>query len=66
MNLPILIIVHSEASTPGRIGMMLRAKGHPLDIRRPCLGDPLPADMSAHAGAVIFGRFIHDRDAGIR
>src|SRR5947209_2981541 len=34
----ILIIVHSERSTPGRIGLMLREKGFGLDIRRPCLG----------------------------
>ena len=51
----ILIVVHSEASTPGRIGHMLQARGYHLDIRRPCLGDDLPATMSEHAGAVIFG-----------
>ncbi len=51
----ILIIVHQETSTPGRIGMMLREKGFSLDIRRPCLGDALPATMEEHAGAVMFG-----------
>jgi GMP synthase (glutamine-hydrolysing) len=55
MSRKILIVVHSEASTPGRIGLMLAAKGCSLDIRKPCLGDPLPADMDGHAGAVIFG-----------
>lgn len=51
----ILIILHSEASTPGRIGHMLVEKGFRLDIRRPCLGDDLPTSMAQHAGAVIFG-----------
>ena len=50
-----LIILHSEASTPGRIGHMLVEKGYALDIRRPCLGDALPATLEHHAGAVIFG-----------
>lgn len=51
----VLIVVHSESSTPGRIGTMLRAMGHDLDIRRPCLGDDLPDTMDHHAGAIIFG-----------
>ena len=51
----ILIIVHQEHSTPGRIGTMLKAMGFMLDIRRPCLGDALPETMDEHAGAVIFG-----------
>jgi GMP synthase (glutamine-hydrolysing) len=55
MTKDILIILHSEASTPGRIGHMLVAKGFRLDIRRPCLGDVLPDTMENHAGAVIFG-----------
>ena len=36
---PVLIVLHSEMSTPGRIGHMLVEKGYALDIRRPCLGD---------------------------
>jgi GMP synthase (glutamine-hydrolysing) len=55
MALPVLIVLHSETSTSGRIGHMLAGKGHPLDIRRPCLGDGLPATLEDHAGAVIFG-----------
>lgn len=51
----ILIIVHSERSTPGRIGLMLEGMGYRLDIRRPCLGDDLPASLEDHDGAVIFG-----------
>lgn len=51
----ILIIVHQETSTPGRIGMMLKAMDFALDVRRPCLGDDLPETMDDHAGAAIFG-----------
>jgi GMP synthase (glutamine-hydrolysing) len=51
----ILIIVHQEHSTPGRIGTMLKAMGFALDVRRPCLGDALPETMDEHVGAVIFG-----------
>ena len=53
--LPVLIVLHQETSTPGRVGNALRALGHPLDIRRPRFGDPLPDTLDRHAGAVIFG-----------
>jgi GMP synthase (glutamine-hydrolysing) len=53
--LPVLIILHQETSIPGRIGNALRALGYALDIRRPRFGDPLPATLSQHAGAVVFG-----------
>src|SRR5438132_10087747 len=53
--LPVLIVLHQESSTPGRVGNALRALGHRLDIRRPRLGDPLPETLDQHAGAVVFG-----------
>src|ERR1700730_11074531 len=53
--LPVLIILHQETSTSGRVGNALRSLGHPLDIRRPRFGDPLPETLEGHAGAVIFG-----------
>jgi GMP synthase (glutamine-hydrolysing) len=53
--LPLLIVLHQEMSTPGRVGNALRALGHGLDIRRPRFGDPLPETLGGHAGAVIFG-----------
>ncbi|QKV19892.1 glutamine amidotransferase [Oricola thermophila] len=52
---PVLIVLHQETSTPGRVGQMLTRMGFPLDIRRPPLGDPLPATLAAHSGAVVFG-----------
>jgi GMP synthase (glutamine-hydrolysing) len=41
---PVLIVLHQESSTPGRVGNALRALGYPLDIRRPRFGDPLSAN----------------------
>jgi GMP synthase (glutamine-hydrolysing) len=54
-SLPVLIVLHQQNSTPGRIGNALRSLGYPLDIRRPRFGDALPQTLSEHAGAVIFG-----------
>ncbi len=53
--LPVLIVLHQETSTPGRVGNALRALGYPLDTRRPRFGDSLPETLEGHAGAVIFG-----------
>src|ERR1700759_5337711 len=52
---PVLVVLHQESSTPGRVGNALRALGHCLDIRRPRFGDALPDTLEAHAGAVMFG-----------
>ncbi|MEI2387256.1 glutamine amidotransferase [Breoghania sp. JC706] len=51
----VLIVLHQETSTPGRVGQSLRRRGFDLDIRRPRFGDALPETMAEHAGAVIFG-----------
>ncbi|MEI8145487.1 MAG: glutamine amidotransferase [Alphaproteobacteria bacterium] len=51
----VLIILHQEHSTPGRVGRLLQERGYKLDIRRPRFGDPLPATTAGLAGAVIFG-----------
>jgi GMP synthase (glutamine-hydrolysing) len=52
---PVLIVLHQEHSTPGRVGRLIQERGHVLDIRRPRYGDPLPDTLAEHAGAVIFG-----------
>jgi GMP synthase (glutamine-hydrolysing) len=52
---PVLIVLHQEHSSPGRVGSRLAARGHRLDIRRPRFGDPLPATLAEHAGAIVFG-----------
>jgi GMP synthase (glutamine-hydrolysing) len=55
MTAPILIVLHQEHSTPGRVGHLLKSRGLSLDIRRPPLGDPLPPTLADHAGVVMFG-----------
>ena len=68
MALPVLIVLHQQQSTPGRIGHYLQARNVPLDIRRPRYGDPLPDTLAAHSGAVIFGgpMSANDPDAWVR
>ena len=44
MNQPVLLILHQEHSTPGRIGHALRSRGYPLDIRQ--LGIPGVTDLT--------------------
>src|SRR6188472_4231349 len=61
--LPVLIVLHQETSTPGRVGNALRALGYPLDIRSPRFGDPLPETLDHHAGAVILGGPMSANDA---
>jgi len=61
--LPILIVLHQEHSTPGRIGHLLKAAGYPLDVRRPRFGDRLPPTMADHAGAIVFGGPMSANDA---
>jgi DnaJ-domain-containing protein 1 len=51
----ILIVLHQETSSPGRVGQLLAEKGFDLDIRRPPLGDHLPDTLEGHAGTVVFG-----------
>ena len=51
----ILIVLHQENSSPGRVGHMLLEEGFELDIRRPPLGDSLPETLDGHAGTVVFG-----------
>jgi len=51
----VLIILHQQCSTPGRIGRLLRGAGFELDIRRPAFGDPLPKTLADHVGVIIFG-----------
>ncbi|MFX5710129.1 hypothetical protein ABTE34_21815, partial [Acinetobacter baumannii] len=50
-----LLVLHQEQSTPGRVGRLLQERGYRLDIRRPRFGDPLPNSTRSFAGAVIFG-----------
>lgn len=68
MKPPVLIVLHQQNSTPGRVGHYLRERGYPLDIRKPCIGDPLPDTLAHHSGAVVFGgpQSANDNDDFIR
>lgn len=65
---PVLIVLHQEQSTPGRIGRLLVERGYNLDIRRPRYGDALPSTLEGHTGAMIFGgpMSANDPDGWIR
>jgi GMP synthase (glutamine-hydrolysing) len=52
---PVVVVLHQLHSNAGHIGQWLSWRGHPLDVRRPRFGDPLPETLEHHAGAVIFG-----------
>jgi len=68
MQQSILIILHQEHSTPGRVGNALRELGYRLDVRRPRFGDPLPPTMADHSAGIIFGgpMSANDQDDFIR
>ena len=51
----VLIVLHQEHSTPGRVGYALRAMNVRLDIRRPSVGEQLPKSLAEHDGVVVFG-----------
>lgn len=51
----ILVVMHQEGSSPGRVGMMLEDMGYRLEACRPPLGDALPASLEGYEGAVVFG-----------
>ena len=59
----VLIVLHQEHSTPGRVGMALRALGARLDIRRTGLGEPLPNTLAEHDGVIVFGGPMGANDA---
>lgn len=63
----ILVVLHQERSSAGRVGQLLVHNGFDLDIRRPVLGDELPGSLDGHAGAVVFGgpMSANDEDEGI-
>src|ERR1700729_2901270 len=51
----VLIVLHQDHSTPGRVGVALKAMGARLDIRRPSCGEPLPEKLADQDGVVVFG-----------
>ncbi|MDQ3456089.1 MAG: type 1 glutamine amidotransferase [Actinomycetota bacterium] len=56
MDAPRLLVVQlCDDDGPGRAADWLRAAGLELDVRRGDLTDPVPADLSQHAGLLVLG-----------
>jgi len=58
----ILIIAHSNWRD-GRLAPLLEAKGYAVEWRCPAVGDSLPADDEAYAGAIVLGGVQSANDA---
>ena len=52
---PALLLLHQQSSSPGEIGRWLRENGYEMEIRRPPLGDPLPANVEDYGCIIDFG-----------
>lgn len=52
---PVLVVEHEAQCPPGWMGDWLSEADCQLDVRRPYLGDPLPADLTEHASMVVLG-----------
>ena len=50
---PLLVVEHESQCPPGWMGEWLADAGADLDVRRPYRGDPLPEDLSGHAGMLV-------------
>lgn len=53
--LPVLVVEHEALCPPGWLGEWLSELGCTLDVRRPYVGEALPADLTAHRGMVVLG-----------
>jgi len=51
----ILLVLHQQHSTPGRIGELLMQRGHELQRCCPSIGDALPDDLDNFDACVVFG-----------
>jgi GMP synthase (glutamine-hydrolysing) len=50
----ILFVVHSSWREK-RVAPLLRSRGYEIEYRCPAMGDRLPEDRAAYAGAIVFG-----------
>ena len=60
---PILVIMHGETSSAGRIGQALIRRGYALECCKPRFGSPLPQNLDGHSGVVVFGGPMSCNDA---
>ncbi len=52
---PILTVQHEDECPPAWFGEWLELAGARLDVRRPYLGEPLPADLAPYRGLLVLG-----------
>ncbi len=54
-DLRILVVEHEQGTGPERFGDWLIDAGADLEIRRPHLGEAIPADLAGYAGLIVLG-----------
>ncbi len=61
---PLLVVQHEAQCPAGWLGEWLVEAGVRLEVCRPYLGEPLPADLAAYAGMLVLGGAMgaHDDD----
>lgn len=52
---PVLVVQLDASDPPARLGQWLGAGGLELDVRALDAGEPLPGDLSGHAGLIVLG-----------
>jgi len=50
-----LIILHQRRSSIGDVGLKLKRRGYKIDIKKPSLGEKLPANMDNHDVVIMYG-----------
>lgn len=51
----VLFVQHGDLDSPGLLGEALLARGIPLDILRPDLGEPVPENLGNYSGLALGG-----------
>lgn len=60
----VLVVQHEDECPPALLGTWLEDAGVVLDVRRPYVGEALPADLTGHEGMVVLGGAMNaDEDA---
>ena len=55
MTDPVLVVQHEDECPPAWFGTWITGAGVALDVRRPYLGEDLPATLDGHSGMLVLG-----------